>query len=246
MKKPSSLCHGEYIALADQDDIWEREKIEIFIREIGDYLLIYSNAFLIDENSQNLQKYLIDGKKSLIKGKCNKAFLFDNCVSGNTLMFKRTILTHILPIPKVMVYHDIWIAFVASTLGTINYTNEILTHYRRHSHQVTKDTTNQYTSFMMRFKEKENVYIENNRAMLNKLTFLEDLHFLDNEIKAFIALLKHHALTFNKGLFNYTLYHYLQHHQHEVFAIKKQHKRQRHLLKTSMKLKLHKLLGFSF
>ena len=48
--KAISLCNGDFIALADQDDIWKKNKIEVFINEIGENTLIYSDAQLMDEN----------------------------------------------------------------------------------------------------------------------------------------------------------------------------------------------------
>jgi len=51
-EKAISMCSGEYIALADQDDIWLPKKLEILHKNIGDSSLIYSNACIINENSE--------------------------------------------------------------------------------------------------------------------------------------------------------------------------------------------------
>ena len=40
-EKAINLCNGEYIALCDQDDIWDKNKISIMIHRIGDNILIY-------------------------------------------------------------------------------------------------------------------------------------------------------------------------------------------------------------
>ena len=155
-EKAISLCSGEYIALADQDDIWKKNKLEVFLNEIKENVLIYSDAILIDEHSNISSNQLIRPNNNLVKGKCNKAFLLSNCVSGNTLMFKRELLEYILPIPDGVRFHDIWIAFVASTYGTITYTEEPLTYYRRYSEQIThqpeKDT---YKSVTDKLQKKE-------------------------------------------------------------------------------------------
>ena len=94
-EKAISLCSGDYIALADQDDIWKKDKIEVFIKNIGDNLLIYSDAILIDQYSKEIGKELIRPNGNLVEGKCNKAFIFYNCVSGNTLMFKKELIKYI-------------------------------------------------------------------------------------------------------------------------------------------------------
>ena len=123
--KAISLATGDYIALADQDDIWKPYKLEKFANEIQNHSLIYSDAILIAPDGQSLNRELTRPNDHLVSGHCNQAFLFKNCVSGNTLMFKRELLQYILPIPNVS-FHDIWIAFIASSLGTIAYTEEAL------------------------------------------------------------------------------------------------------------------------
>ena len=49
-----SLCTGEYIALADQDDIWFPEKIAMLLDNIGNHLLIHSDAILIDAEKNKI------------------------------------------------------------------------------------------------------------------------------------------------------------------------------------------------
>lgn len=59
-------------------------------------------------------------------------------MSGNTLMFKKELVEYILAIPDDISFHDIWIAFVSSTYGSITFTDEAMTYYRRYSEQVIK------------------------------------------------------------------------------------------------------------
>src|ERR1700739_3468336 len=40
-EKAIRLCNGEYIALCDQDDTWDKNKISILIDQIGNNILIY-------------------------------------------------------------------------------------------------------------------------------------------------------------------------------------------------------------
>lgn len=51
-EKAMTLCKGKFVALADQDDIWEKNKIQILYGHIGDSLLIHSDASLIDAEGE--------------------------------------------------------------------------------------------------------------------------------------------------------------------------------------------------
>lgn len=85
-----------------------------------------------------MDKELIRPTNNLIAGSNNRAFLLENCMSGNTLMFKKELVEYILAIPDDISFHDIWIAFVSSTYGSITFTDEAMTYYRRYSEQVIK------------------------------------------------------------------------------------------------------------
>ena len=51
-EKGMLLATGEYIALSDQDDIWEVGKLCRLMEETGNHELIYSDSLLIDENGK--------------------------------------------------------------------------------------------------------------------------------------------------------------------------------------------------
>jgi len=241
-EKAISLCDGAYIALADQDDIWKSEKLETFLYEIKDNLLIYSDAELIDKNSKELNKTLL-GKKNLIINN-NQAFIFDNCVSGNTLMFSKKLKEYILPIPKDITFHDTWIAFIASTIGSITYTSKPMIYYRRYREQITHNNI-VYTSFLDKLVKKEkNIIKQNNIAFIQNSIFLK-LPYLDEECKELLTLLNNHSSSFKSGYFDIKLYLYLYKNRDKVFEIKSKRKRKRYARNKAMKLALHKLLLFS-
>ncbi|RZL67923.1 MAG: glycosyltransferase, partial [Pedobacter sp.] len=45
-----SFCNGDFIALSDQDDIWDTDKLSILYNELGDSDLFYHDSNFIDEN----------------------------------------------------------------------------------------------------------------------------------------------------------------------------------------------------
>jgi len=243
-EKAISLTNGEYIALADQDDIWKKEKLETFLYEIKDNLLIYSDAELIDKNSKKLNKTLLENNH-LITNNNNQAFIFCNCVSGNTLMFPKKLKEYILPIPKGITFHDIWIAFIATTKGSITYTNTPMTYYRRYSEQITHNKKMNYTSFFDKLEKKEkNIIKQNDVAFIQNSVFLQ-LPYLDEECKELLTLLNNHSSSFKSGYFDIKLYLYLYRNRDKVFEIQPKRKRKRYARNKAMKLALHKLLLFS-
>lgn len=244
-EKSISLCSGDYIALADQDDIWKEKKLELFINEIKENLLIYSDAIIMDGDGTISNKELIRPKGNLVKGKCNKAFLFTNCVSGNTLMFKKELLENILPIPETITYHDIWIAFVASTYGTITFTEEAMTYYRRYSEQITSTREKNYKSLRDRFNTKKASNIKSAKDAINNLTIFKKISILDNETKLIIDISLKHLKNFSNSYFSNNLYRVLKKYKDEVFEIKKDKKRIKYVRRLSYGLKMHKLTFFA-
>ncbi|PLY05629.1 MAG: hypothetical protein C0625_12415 [Arcobacter sp.] len=238
-EKSISLCKGDYIALADQDDIWKKNKLEVFISEIKDNLLIYSDAIIMDGDSNISNNELIRPKGDLVKGKCNKAFLFTNCVSGNTLMFKKEILEYILPIPENITYHDIWIAFIASSYGTITFSDEAMTYYRRYSEQITKTREKDYKNFKDRFNTKKESNIKSAKDAIANLTIFKKIEVLDDEIKQIIETSLNHLNNFENKYFSIELYKLLKKYKNEIFAIKKKNKRIKYVRRMSYGLKAH-------
>lgn len=226
--KAISLCSGDFIALADQDDIWKSEKIELFLESIEENLLIYSDAILIDEHNAPLSHQLIRPYHSLVKGKCNKAFLFLNCVSGNTLMFKRELLEYILPIPPIS-YHDVWIAYVASSIGTITYTDEAMIYYRRHTDQVTLHPikTKNFDYFKTRIRQKKDEKIQFAKMKLIDFTAFVALskRIKDQEMIVLLSLLINHYQNYKYRIVNLPLRRLLIQYKDEIYAIIKEKKR---------------------
>ena len=127
---------GAFIAFSDQDDIWRPEKIEKLYSAIGDGSLIYSDSELIDEEGNKLNKKISD-LRNMYSGHKTTGFVFSNVVWGHALMINSKILPSVLPIPGG-IPHDIWTAFIATTITGIKYLDQSLTLYRQHPLTATK------------------------------------------------------------------------------------------------------------
>lgn len=124
------LCSGDLIALSDQDDIWDLNKIEKLTKAIENNLMIYHDSEFVDQNGNPLNKKMSD-IMNLYRGDDPETFIFFNCISGHSILMKRELINEILPFPNAY-FHDWWIAYVATNLGSIDFLNEALVKYRQH------------------------------------------------------------------------------------------------------------------
>lgn len=134
-EKALSLTTGEYIALCDQDDIWDLDKISLQYEAMGDCLLHYHDSAFINHAGQNLGKNLSD-IVNMYEGNSYKPFLFFNCVSGHATLIKKELLDYALPFPTEL-FHDRWLAYTATNLGSIGYLDRTLVKYRQHENSDT-------------------------------------------------------------------------------------------------------------
>ena len=136
------FCSGEFIAFADQDDVWFKNHLEILIGNIGAADLIGGNALLTDSylNPSDISMKDITGIKT---ENSNPNFLFlhelySNIFQGTACLFRSKLLKVLLPIPECVLFHDYWAALIAGICNGLRYTTEPLLLYRKHEKQITK------------------------------------------------------------------------------------------------------------
>jgi len=129
-ERAATLCTGELIALCDQDDLWHPEKIALQVEAIKDNVLVYHDSEFINEDGTSMGKKISD-KMNFYRGDEPEAFLFFNCVSGHAILMKRELLDEALPL-KEGYFHDWWLAYVATNMGSIDFIPQCLVQYRQH------------------------------------------------------------------------------------------------------------------
>src|SRR5690606_27365834 len=65
-----------------------------------------------------------------------EAFIFFNCISSHSLLFRKELTEYLFPFPEAG-FHDAWIGYVACNLGRINFLQEVLVFYRQHYDSAT-------------------------------------------------------------------------------------------------------------
>lgn len=147
--KAISLCTGDYIALSDQDDIWEPWKIAESLKYIGSYDLVCTNSLLVNENNESLGYTLKEtlrfseipeNKKDIFKHLCHQNF-----VQGSTILAPSVFLKDQIKSSEfftVFSFHDYYFAFKASLGNGIYYIPECSIRYRQHATQITTNVKN--------------------------------------------------------------------------------------------------------
>jgi Glycosyl transferase family 2 len=128
-------CRGKWVAPCDQDDIWMPEKLSALLAAIGDRPLAYCDSTLIDE-SGNVQGYRMSDIVPMFSGDDPAPFAFGNCVSGHSLLARRTLIESALPVPEGFFY-DWWLAAAAAAAGGVVHCASSLVCYRQHGSNVT-------------------------------------------------------------------------------------------------------------
>ncbi len=103
----------DLIALADQDDIWFPQKLEILENKIGYADLIFGDAEVIDKNGKRISdswRHTAHIQENL---SAESYIAGVNNVSGCISLFRASLLAEILPIPQGVRVHDHWIALLA-------------------------------------------------------------------------------------------------------------------------------------
>lgn len=148
-EKAISLCEGNTIHLADQDDSWMSNKIaqSESTLEGENCGYAFSNASFIDDCNIRIQGNLweqvgfVGARRSqfLESDFQPLELLSRNFVTGATLAFKADLRKIFLPFPQnlmLRMHHDAWIALTLSTAGFRGVAiPEYLIDYRLHAHQ---------------------------------------------------------------------------------------------------------------
>lgn len=127
-----SFCTGEFIALSDQDDIWNSNKIETLLTNIGSSSLIHSDATLVDVRGNTISESYTKSAKKNIDHVDVIDVIINNPVTGCTLMFNRSLLDISIPFPRNLAVHDKWLALMATLENGIKYYDASLINYRQH------------------------------------------------------------------------------------------------------------------
>lgn len=171
---------GDYIALSDQDDVWEKDKIELqmeaLLRGGEGKLLCFGRSVPFSEGGVEVRSDVRVPNYGLIR------LCFANAIPGHTMLFRRRFLDLIPHDEEYLAKrtYDIVFALVAAAYGSIVYVDKKIVNQRRHNDAATytKPMNNRYTvgNMVRTVYESFRLYRELKPELIRRAKF--DLRFL--------------------------------------------------------------------
>ena len=129
---------GDYIAICDQDDIWEPAKVEKQVAAIGDYLLCTCRSKPFSDDGSPVNYDSRTPNYSLPR-------MLYTSIAGHTMLLNRRLLDLIPDQASVGgLYYDVYLALAAAANDSIVLVNEVLVHQRRYDGAATYSTADKH------------------------------------------------------------------------------------------------------
>jgi len=143
-------AQGEFIFLADQDDVWLDGKVEqVFHLLNNEFDLVLHDAVVVDQELNVIASSLFSLNMS------RSGFIQNfqkNSYVGCCMAFNRKVLDTALPIPQNVGMHDWWIGLVAEKFFNVAHLSTPLIQYRRHSNNASNTSSKSMFSYSRRIK----------------------------------------------------------------------------------------------
>ena len=146
-----SMCSREVILLADHDDLWMPNRVEMVRNQFAmepELGLISSDAELIDAEGRVQGMRLREFVERMHLHDFWRFFFPDDVKmelwTGCTMAVRRSFLPRILPIPEGIACHDVWFYLTLALISEIRFIPEPLISYRLHGQNHSTAPTVEY------------------------------------------------------------------------------------------------------
>lgn len=184
-------CNGDYIALCDQDDIWESNKLELLLEHIDEFDLVHGGVSVINSDGDYHHLKGMHMAYEIDKTQYSNFidFIKENIILGCTCLIKKEFLSKCLEMPEDVIYHDWWIVLNALKNGNgIVYLDKEVIKYRQHDNNTAFKTFNSLSWYdkKIRFNNciLKNMELEDNEKQLLKID--NNCTFLRKSFKKYI------------------------------------------------------------
>jgi glycosyltransferase involved in cell wall biosynthesis len=142
-----TLSSGSHIFLADQDDIWHAQKIQIMKGHLKTHDLVICDCQVADENLEPIHESFFElnkSKRGIVRN------LIKNSYMGCCMAFNRNVLEMALPFPAGIPMHDLWIGLQAEKHFNVKFISDKLVTHRRHG--LNASSTSSMSNFNLQQK----------------------------------------------------------------------------------------------
>jgi glycosyltransferase involved in cell wall biosynthesis len=143
-KKVARLAQrGNWLAFADQDDIWAPQKLTRLMDEMqllddgSTPALIYSDLSIIDKNDNVISESFWATQEIRPEKIKLATLLYGNVVTGCTMMINYQMAEEFFKMDDSNFLHDEWLALIAYSFGKAKFLRDKLVFYRKHESNVT-------------------------------------------------------------------------------------------------------------
>ena len=174
---------NNYFMLSDQDDYWMPQKVEKSYKKLieTESDLVFTDLEPVDNELKTITPSMVrfmKFKPNIDKYNDYRLVFLRNCVTGCTILSKRTLIQKYIPIPenKIMV-HDWWMALIISQTGKLVFLDEPTIKYRQHGNNQLgiygmKNYIQDFDEYRQKYinlkLEQFNLYIENQEQFEKK------------------------------------------------------------------------------
>lgn len=155
---------SDYYAFADQDDVWDKNKLEIAVNKLKKYEsipAIYSgNTRLVDSELNYIKSEQLSPKCTL------GSAIVKNYATGCTIVFNKILMNSLKSYRPIKIpFHDWWANLVCLSIGGVSiYDFEPHMSYRQHGNNVVSGNENFLKKWRSRFKKFGFPYRRENMA----------------------------------------------------------------------------------
>lgn len=186
----------DYYMFADQDDVWENNKISVLLDRIlnensqttSTPLLVYCDLKVVDSDLNTIHPSFMEYSNLILRNENQfQQLLLFNVAPGCSMMFNHALREKISCIPKESHMHDWWVVLAANILGKIIFVPKPLVLYRQHEHNVLGASNATSNNFWERYKKwcnlKHLLYLINfyreykNNLLIQSSMFLESFDY---------------------------------------------------------------------
>lgn len=142
---------GDVIFIADQDDVWDDNKVEVMLEALNDADMVVSNAEIVNEKLEMIHPShfsLNNTQRGFWRNLLRTRYI------GACMAFRAKILEKVLPFPKdvKLCAYDYWIAVVSECFYKVELVKTPLLKYRRHGKNASSGGVSSHNSFFRKIK----------------------------------------------------------------------------------------------